>query len=111
MLLVVDDSGRVIGTVTDQDICLRAAADDMVPARTAVDAIMNTQLLSCGVEEDVADVEHRMDAKGLRWLIVNDADGTPVGAVSRAELARCRVAPYVQRWQSARHTASSAAPH
>jgi CBS-domain-containing membrane protein len=85
---VADESRRVIGMITDRDICMAA----LIQARTLdaidVDSAMAHQVVLCTAREDVACVERRMAAAQVRRIPVVDDDGCLLGVLAVADLAR-----------------------
>jgi CBS domain-containing protein len=85
---VVDHSGRVIGMITDRDICMlayrRKARLDELQAHEAMSSI----LLTCTPDDTVHEVEILMSANKLRRLPVVDDDGRLCGIVSLNDVAR-----------------------
>lgn len=86
---VLDDSGeRVVGMITDRDICmstwLRHAAPDAIPVREA----MSRSLQSCSPEDSIASAEEAMRRSKVRRLPVLDGQGRIVGIISLADIVR-----------------------
>jgi CBS domain-containing protein len=85
--LPVCENDKLIGTVTDRDIVLRAIAEGRNPTTTAR-SVMTKGVFFCYEDEDVeACAEHMKDNEVKRLLIVN-RDKRLVGVVSIGDLAR-----------------------
>ncbi len=87
-LPVVSIEGRVVGMVTDRDICMagftRGQALHEIPAWVA----MSAEVSSCGPEATLMEAEAIMRSKQVRRLPVIDSEGSLVGIVSLTDLAR-----------------------
>src|ERR1044071_42779 len=57
---VVDDSGRLIGVVTDRAICLAAYFQGAPLSSIRLDSMMSRELCTCRPEDDVTDAEQMM---------------------------------------------------
>jgi CBS-domain-containing membrane protein len=87
-LPVLDDIGRVIGMVTDRDICLAAYRLGRPLAEISVRSTMSSRVYSCGPEDPLGLAEQLMRQHQVRRLPVVDPDGRPVGVLSLTDLAR-----------------------
>ena len=88
MLPVLAADGRVVGTITDRDITIRAVARGLEPRSARVDAAMTPGCECCLEDDSVDDVAERMTARKVRRLVVMERDGhTPLGVVSLDDLA------------------------
>jgi CBS domain-containing protein len=85
--LPVLENGRVIGVVTDRDICLALARLDRRPALTEVREVMSRELFSCDVSAEVGVALGAMRAHGVRRLPVLDAKGKLQGVLSLDDVA------------------------
>jgi CBS domain-containing protein len=87
-LPVVDDSGHVVGMITDRDVCMAALARGeplrAIPVATAMAAHPTT----CSQDDELAAVEERMRQKQIHRVPVVDDAGHPVGIISLNDLAR-----------------------
>lgn len=87
--LPVSEKGRVIGMITDRDICCRAVADGRDPTKAKAADIMSKDITWCFDDQDCADAAHLMEDKHIRRLAVLNRDKAPVGFLSVDDLARC----------------------
>lgn len=87
---VVSDDGskRVVGMVTDRDICMAAHFRGCRPREIAVGDVMSKSVRSVGPSEDLADAEAIMRDARVRRLPVVDTNQELLGLVSLADLAR-----------------------
>jgi CBS domain-containing protein len=84
---VTDSEQRVVGIVTDRDICMAAHLEgEPLRART-VDSIMSNVVCVCAADDSLRDVARVMGEKQLRRLPVIDGDGRLAGIVSLNDLA------------------------
>jgi CBS domain-containing protein len=86
-VLPVRAGRRLVGVLTDRDITIRATAGSKHPESTSVADVMTPNVVSCGEEDDVADVARTMQAHKLRRVVVLDDAEAVVGIVSLGDLA------------------------
>lgn len=84
------NSDRVVGMITDRDICMAAFMRDRPPSAIAVAEVMSRGLYSCSPDDAVEVAEDLMRDKQIRRLPVLDASGGLAGILSLADLARRR---------------------
>lgn len=87
--LGVVDGERLIGIITDRDICCRAVAEGVDPARATVRDFMTRDVAYCFGDQDVVDGAHLMEARQIRRLAVLDRRNHMLGLVSVDDIARC----------------------
>lgn len=89
-VLVVNDQSemKLLGIVTDRDIAINVVAEGRDPYSTRVDSVMTGAPVSCGEDEDVADAMKRMAEYQVRRIPVVDENGSVVGIISQADIAR-----------------------
>ena len=85
---VVDEDARVLGLITDRDICMASYTQGMPLAELPVEGSMSKQVHGCGPDESVGDALALMTEQRLRRLPVQDATGRLVGMLSLADVAR-----------------------
>jgi CBS domain-containing protein len=85
---VVDDSQRVVGIVTDRDICMAAYTRGQPLWSIPVEVAMAREVVTCGSNEDVESAESAMRERRVRRLPVVDTDRRLVGMLSLNDLAR-----------------------
>jgi CBS domain-containing protein len=81
-------SGRVIGMVTDRDICMACWSRGLPPSEVYVSDAMSQHLVHCHPSESVERAEIIMHANQIRRLPVVDADERLLGILSLADIAR-----------------------
>jgi CBS domain-containing protein len=91
VLPVVDAGKRVIGMLTDRDICLAVAAKDCKPsevlAREAIGNSGNSEVFACSADDDVSEALAVMGACQVRRLAVLDEAGCLDGVLSIDDIA------------------------
>jgi CBS domain-containing protein len=81
-LPVVDESEKVLGVVTDRDVCLAVTRRDQQPSEIPVREVMSGQAYVCLVDEDIMEALGRMSQYRVRRLPVVDWDRFLVGLLS-----------------------------
>src|SRR5436305_10486201 len=84
--VVVVDSDRLVGVVTDRDIVVRAVAEGIGPADTTLGSVVSRDLVTITPEGTAHDAALLMRDRAVRRLLVCDEDGL-VGIVSIGDLA------------------------
>ena len=85
--LLVDDSRRYVGIITERDLTRRAVARGLDPTTTPVKACMSKPILSIEDTEPLSVAMELMRAKGVRHLAVTE-DETIIGILSVSDLLR-----------------------
>ncbi|HWE46229.1 MAG TPA: CBS domain-containing protein [Caulobacteraceae bacterium] len=83
----VEDDDRLVGTLTDRDIVVRAIAKGLGPD-TRVRDVMTKEVLYCYDDADLDDVADNMADIQVRRLPVVDSGKRLVGVISTGDLAR-----------------------
>ncbi len=85
---VVDEkSQKVVGVVTDRDLCLGVVAEGKNPAMVKVLELMSGRVISCHPDDDIHRVESLMKEYQVRRVAVVDQNGCCVGMISAGDLA------------------------
>lgn len=85
--LPVCDGDKILGTITDRDIVIRAVAAGLDAEETEVRSAMSAGVAWCIDTDDVQVAAEKMKADQIRRLIVVDAHKRLVGVVSLGDLA------------------------
>jgi CBS domain-containing protein len=95
-LPVIDAEDRVIGIVTDRDICMAAYTQGRSLSAALVDSAMTHQIFCCLPTARVEDAEAIMSAHRVRRVAVTDARRHLLGVLSMNDIARefARERPY-----------------
>jgi CBS-domain-containing membrane protein len=81
-------SAKVIGVLTDRDICMACWSKNLPPADIRVLDAMSSPLISCRANDAISTAESMMRANKIRRLPVVDSEGRLVGMLSIADIAR-----------------------
>jgi len=87
-LPVVDESGRVVGIVTDRDLCMALALTGRPAADLPVRSVLHPTLHTCRPSDEVREALRQMRLHRIRRLPVVDGAGVLQGMLSFADLAR-----------------------
>lgn len=80
---VVDENKRVVGIISDRDICL-AFADEVVKSKHSKVENMLTEakIIYCSADDKIKDALKKMRKNQLKRLVVTDKDGKLAGILS-----------------------------
>lgn len=87
---VVEDkqSRRLVGVVTERDLCHRVAADNRRPSEVPVEEIMRPASACCGMNETLEEARRKLDAHQSTSLPVVDKVGCCHGTISSYHLEK-----------------------
>jgi CBS domain-containing protein len=85
---VVDDERRVVGMITDRDVCMAAYTQGKCLSDIGVANVMSTRLLTVEADDTLPTAERRMREGQVRRLPVIDHEGRLIGFVSQNDLVR-----------------------
>lgn len=85
---VVDREQRVVGMVTDRDICMAAYFQDRPLSDIPVHQAMASKIIACRPDDDVKTAERLMRDNQVRRVPVIDRNGHLLGVLSVNDLAR-----------------------
>ena len=85
--------GRLIGVVTDRDICLRVVAEGRDPKRVNVSECMTSAPVCCGPRDDIQFAMLLMREHQVRRIPVVDADHRIGGMLSYSNLVNTQCPP------------------
>lgn len=86
-LPVCDHLERPVGVVTDRDLAVRGLAESL-PATTPVSEVMTTEVITCGVSEEIEVAERLMTDHQLSRIVCVDDAGAVVGIISLSDIAQ-----------------------
>ena len=87
-VLPVSEHGKMIGLITDRDICCRAIGLGRNPETTSVKDIMTGHVTFCYDDQTCNEAADLMKTKHIRRLLVMSRDQRMVGIISVDDLAR-----------------------
>lgn len=87
-VFVVDPEGRLVGAITDRDICLAALEHRAPLALLSAANTMSPIVLSCRPTDGLDTVMQLMQHRRVRRLPVVDLAGMLLGVISLSDLAR-----------------------
>ena len=82
---VCDDSTKVIGTLTDRDLTIRAIAEGKQPS-AQIDEIYTRQLISCSPQDDVSKAQELMAQNHVSRIVCVDGEGKLAGVISLSDI-------------------------
>jgi CBS domain-containing protein len=85
---IVDASGRVVGMITDRDICMAAYTQNKLLSQIQVKSIAMKPVVTVSPHDSAQSAETLMQRHQVRRLAVVDERGRLVGVVSLNDLAR-----------------------
>lgn len=86
-VLPVCDGDRLLGTVTDRDIVVRALAQETNSNGKTVRDVMTSPIVFCFEDQDIEDVARIMEVKQIRRLPVLNRERRLVGIASLGDIA------------------------
>jgi CBS domain-containing protein len=85
--VVVTHGSTMAGMVTDRDIVVRAIAEGLAPETTTLGSIASRELIMVEQSATVEEAVQAMRDRGVRRLVVCDADRKVVGIISLSDVA------------------------
>lgn len=87
---VVEDteSLKLVGVVTERDVCCGVAAEDLIASEVRVEKIMRPAAACCGADEPVEDARRKLREHGATSLPVVNKAGNCCGTVGIHSLDR-----------------------
>lgn len=92
MVPVVDAGGRIVGVVTDRDICIATATRRLLPEHISAAQVMSRTLHTCMAGDTLEQALAVMKQARVRRLPVIDDEGHLQGVLSMNDLVRATVA-------------------
>lgn len=82
VLPVIKDGRKVVGMITDRDICMATAIKDSNPSAISLEEVMSPRVHMTNSEDDILEALQTMQAYKIRRLPVVDAEGELAGILS-----------------------------
>ena len=87
-IVPIVDGDRLVATVTDRDIAIRAVAEGKDPQSTKAIDIASKELVTIDPQQDLDEALRLMARHQVRRLPVVEEDGKLVGIVAQADIAK-----------------------
>ena len=85
---VTDETGKLVGILTDRDICMATYTRGQAPQQIPVAEAMAKQVFSCRSDEPVSQAEQLMSDYQIRRVPIVDYDDKPIGILSLNDITR-----------------------
>lgn len=86
-LLPVCDGDKLVGTISDRDITVRATANNLHPEQLRCQDIMTAEAVFCFEDQDVDEARQLMQANKIRRLPVVNRQHHLVGMIALSDIA------------------------
>ena len=90
------DTRRLVGVVTDRDLCLGVVAEGRDPETVTIENCMTDRVVTCRPEDELEVALDRMREHRIRRIVVVDETGCCVGVVAQADVVKAAPAPEVK---------------
>lgn len=80
-------SRKLVGMITDRDLCCTVVAEGLNSAKTVIDGLYTENPVACHVGDDLEGCERMMQERQIRRIPILDDEGRVVGIISQADLA------------------------
>lgn len=87
-ILPVIDNGRIVGVITDRDVCIALGTRNQQASDVTVGSVLSGKLFVCKTEDAVKSALETMKKERVRRLPVTDDAGTVVGILSLDDVVR-----------------------
>lgn len=82
LVAVCGIAGTVVGVITKTDVVARISECLGAACTTAAALVMSADVVQCTPNDLVLDVWSKMQSRGLKNVLVTDADGRPLGVLN-----------------------------
>ncbi|HME11624.1 MAG TPA: CBS domain-containing protein [Candidatus Acidoferrum sp.] len=86
MLPVVDGANKLVGIVTDRDLCIAFGTRNRLPGDLTIGEVATTRVFTCQPDEEIHVALGTMADHQVRRLPVVDAQGVPQGILSMDDI-------------------------
>ncbi len=87
-LAVLDANDRIVGVITDRDICMASYTLGGSLLDLHVEGAMARVVFACDAKDSIETVEQLMRDKQIRRIPIVNSDRQPIGMVTLSDLAR-----------------------
>lgn len=91
-LPVMGNDNKIVGVITDRDICIAFGTRNRLPGEINVGEVMSRKVFSCSAEDDIHVALRRMQEGQVRRLPVTSQEGSLVGVISLDDIL-CQAEP------------------
>ncbi len=85
-ILPVVDDGRLVGVLTDRDMCIALTTRNLRASQLSVGDVVQAPVYTCGPDDDVATALETMSKRRVRRLPVEGFGGALLGIVSMNDI-------------------------
>jgi len=96
---------KLLGIVTDRDICIKAVALGKINGMIKVMDVMTKSPITCRPDDSIEACESKMERNQVRRIPVIDAQGVCIGIVAQADIALRDIAEHTS------HTVAAISQH
>lgn len=82
-----EQTGKLVGIVTDRDLALKIVAEERDPKTTKVEAVMTRKVVTCRADDDLQKALDAMAKHQLRRIPVVDHNDKILGIIAQADVA------------------------
>src|SRR6185436_3228816 len=87
VLPVIDRMKKLVGTVTDRDLCLAVVAEGKEPRKVEVSECMSRDIITCRADDEIQTAERLMKQHQIRRIPVVNENNCCIGIISQADIA------------------------
>lgn len=81
-VVITDDDDKLVGLITERDLCTRVIAKGLDPKRHTVEEVMTTEPMKLRTDQPLTHALAQMDVGGYRHIPLIDKDGRPAGVIT-----------------------------
>ena len=96
----LEHPSRLVGVITDRDLCLGALASERDPAKLRVEELMSTKLATCLASDTPEKALEQMASAQVRRLPVVNDEFEVVGMISLGDIVRHKAATHAQIYKT-----------
>jgi predicted transcriptional regulator len=85
--VVLIDSGKHVGILTERDLARQVCAKDLAASKTPATALMSAPVVTVNMDSTIQDAAEMMMKNGVRHLTVKDTKHNLVGIITATDMA------------------------
>ena len=82
-----EETGKLVGFLTDRDLALKVVAEGRDPKSTKVEEVMTHKVVTCHMDDDLQKAMDVMAENQLRRIPVVDSSSKIIGIIAQADVA------------------------